>query len=453
MDAIITVDENQQRSSCSTRPRRRCSAARPTQALGSHIERFIPHRFREAHREHIRKFGQTGQTTRAMGHLGAISGLRSDGEEFPIEASISQVQVGGQKLFTVILRDITERKRAVEALQQSQQQLQEVNLHLEQRIAERTAEAERRAEQLRELASELTRAEQHERSRVAGILHDHLQQLLVGAKFGTSVLRGQLGEESQRRALQKVDDLLDESLETSRNLTIELSPPILHEGTLAAALHWLAGWMHDKHGLQVHLKTDETLNPQDEGVRILLFESVRELLFNIVKHAGTDSACATLERCNGEHLRIIVADAGPGFDPAQHRRHDRSSGGFGLFSIRERLGLIGGRFEIDSAPGQGTPMTLVVPLRLPSAEPVAQVLTGAATGGGAGGGRVARGADQPADSARGVHPHPRPGGRRSRGGARRAGPAAADARGCRGGRSGRRRPAGDRTGHAVCGRT
>ena len=221
---------------------------------------------------------------------------------------------------------------------------------------------------MRELASELTRAEQHERSRVAGILHDHLQQLLVGAKFGTSVLRWQLADESQRRALQKVDALLDQSLETSRNLTIELSPPILHEGTLAAALHWLVGWMHDKHGLQVHPKTDETVNPEDEGVRILLFESVRELLLNIVKHARTDSACMTLERCDGEHLRIIVADAGAGFDPSLHRSHDRSSSGFGLFSIRERLGLIGGRFEIDSAPGQGTSMTLVVPLRLPPAQ-------------------------------------------------------------------------------------
>ena len=290
--------------------------------------------------------------------------------------------------------DITEHKRAVEAVRESQQQLQEVNLHLEQRIAERTAEAEHRAEQLRELASELTRAEQHERSRVAGILHDHLQQLLVGAKFGTSVLRGQLGDESQRRALQKVDDLLNESLETSRNLTIELSPPILHEGTLAAALHWLASWMHDKHGLQVHLKTDETLDPQDEGVRILLFESVRELLFNIVKHAGTDSACATLERCDGEHLRIIVADAGPGFDAgaAQAARsfqgrvravqHPRAPGAY-RWPIRDRqrpwpgsANDAGGAaaVAIDGTCGPGTHRP--------------------ATGGGTGGGRVARGADQ-----------------------------------------------------------
>jgi PAS domain S-box-containing protein len=260
-------------------------------------------------------------------------------------------------------------------LKQTEQQLVELNASLEQRVAERTAEAEHRTAQLRELASELARAEQHERSRVASILHDHLQQLLVGAKFGTSVLRGQLGEESQRQALQKVDTLLDESLETSRNLTIELSPPILKKGTLAAALQWLVNWMHDKHGLHVHLKTDETLNPQDEGTRILLFESVRELLFNIVKHAGTDSACATLERHNGEHLRIIVADAGAGFDPGRHTSHDRSRGGFGLFSIRERLGLIGGRFEIESIPGEGTQMTLVAPLQLPPTEPVASALT------------------------------------------------------------------------------
>src|SRR5690349_5359925 len=111
MDAIITVDRNQRILLFNAAAERmfRCSA---DEALGQPLDRFIPERFRAAHLSHIRSFGQTGITARAMAGMQTVYGLRADGEEFPVEASISQVEAGGQKLYTVILRDVSERERA-----------------------------------------------------------------------------------------------------------------------------------------------------------------------------------------------------------------------------------------------------------------------------------------------------------------------------------------------------
>jgi PAS domain S-box-containing protein len=118
MDAIITVDEGQ-RVVIFNAAAEKMFGCTQAEAVSQSLERFIPQRFREGHAKHVRRFGQTGVSSRAMGTLGGIWGVRSNGEEFPVEASISQVQSGGKRLFTVILRDITERRRAVEVLRES----------------------------------------------------------------------------------------------------------------------------------------------------------------------------------------------------------------------------------------------------------------------------------------------------------------------------------------------
>ena len=130
MDAVITINEAQ-RIILFNPAAELMFGCKAAEVLGSRVDRFIPERFRKAHEEHIRKFGETGQTSRRMGQLGEIRGLRTNGEEFPIEASISQVQVGGKKLFSVILRDITERKRNEDALKESQKREQTRRIELE----------------------------------------------------------------------------------------------------------------------------------------------------------------------------------------------------------------------------------------------------------------------------------------------------------------------------------
>jgi PAS domain S-box-containing protein len=266
--------------------------------------------------------------------------------------------------------DITEQRAAEEAVRISEQQLRLLNQTLEQRVREGVAVAEQRAAQLRSLASELIQAEQRERRRLSNLLHDHLQQLLVATKIQLAALRRRVQDEALLSPLQQIDQLLDESIEESRSLTRELSPPILYDAGLAAGLEWLARRKQEKYGLKVRVAADAEAAPVDEETATLLFESVRELLFNVVKHAHTDCAEVAMQKCGADEVEIAVADHGSGFDLTTVE-DDRDLDSFGLFSVRERLRAVGGCVEIQSAPGQGTRILLRAPrgkAALPPAE-------------------------------------------------------------------------------------
>jgi CheY-like chemotaxis protein len=170
-------------------------------------------------------------------------------------------------------------------------------------------------------------------------------------------------------------NLIDSALETARTLTAELSPTVLQQGDLVAALKWLARWMNDRHGLGVHLTTSGKVEQVTEEVVALLFQSTRELLFNVVKHAGVRTAA--VELCQeGGGIQVTVKDKGTGFDPRRLRAAGGHAGGTGLFSMRERISLVGGRLEIESRPGRGSRFRLIVP------HPIAQPATEASPAGG-----------------------------------------------------------------------
>jgi CheY-like chemotaxis protein len=158
-----------------------------------------------------------------------------------------------------------------------------------------------------------------------------------------------------------VADIIDEAIETSRSLTAELSPPILHQSGLIAALEWLVLWMHEKHGLNVDLIAEKRPRIPSGEMEICLFQAVRELLFNVVKHAGVKSARIRLTDDNNR-IQISVEDEGAGFDPSQLRSAGGRVGGFGLFTFSERINVFGGRLSIDSSPGVGSRILLDVPL-------------------------------------------------------------------------------------------
>ena len=251
--------------------------------------------------------------------------------------------------------DVRERKRAELELRASRDELARLAASLEDRVWQRTADLERRTEQLRELHAELSEAEQRERRQLAELLHDGLQQLLVAAKMQVGAVRSRPDEAVGSR-LDEVDELLAQSIDASRSLTMELSPPALHERGLIPALHWLGRRTEEKQGLSVRVTAPEALEPGDRDVGLLLYQSARELLLNIVKHAGVSEAELTLGR-DDDDLCLLVADAGSGFDPSG----TNSASTYGLVSVRQRIEWLGGTMQVESAPGRGTRVSLRVP--------------------------------------------------------------------------------------------
>jgi signal transduction histidine kinase/ActR/RegA family two-component response regulator len=262
-------------------------------------------------------------------------------------------------LLTAVRAALGARRRQYE-VRDAWEDLRKAKADLEQKVEERTGELRHQAAQLRLLAGKLTLTEQQERRRIARVLHDDLQQLLVASKFRLTVLSRHQDVVVQQ-ATQEVEQLIADAIQSSRSLTAELSPPILHEAGLKTGLEWLARWMADRHGLFVDLTLEPEAAPVPDDVRILLFEAVRELLFNSVKHARTRSAIVNL-RYLDRQVQVVVSDQGVGFDPKAILSKEAPGGGFGLFSIRERMQLIGGKMETDSAPGKGSRFVLTAPL-------------------------------------------------------------------------------------------
>jgi signal transduction histidine kinase len=266
------------------------------------------------------------------------------------------VVTGLQHPYDLLFRDLVER---TDALRRSEQQLEEANRKLETRVADRTDQLGKRTAQLQAMALELTQAEQRERRRLAQVLHDHLQQLLSAAKLKTSLMRAKLQDPELTDAVRHLEDMIDESIDASRSLAYELSPPVLHELGLAPALEWLCEWMYENHGLTVDSDLDDV--PGVEELNVFLFQASREILFNVVKHAEVDRARLHLTLSPDGELCVTIEDEGKGFDP-NASADGGALGGFGLFGIRERIDLLGGRFEIDAAPGRGCCFRLLLPL-------------------------------------------------------------------------------------------
>ncbi|MGA7273312.1 MAG: sensor histidine kinase [Candidatus Udaeobacter sp.] len=268
--------------------------------------------------------------------------------------------VSGRTLVRSVQVGLRSRRRQYQ-VRDLLRELENLNRTLEQRVAERASEAIERSERLRILSIELTSAEEAERRRIAEILHDDLQQMLIAARMQSHALAKASGAAKRTEFTRVIDEILDRSFNLTRSLIVELAPPILHESGLATALKSLAAQTAKQHGIQVSVEADSSANPKERSVRVFLFRALRELLLNAVKHANGSAVTIRMTRARPDKVQIVIADRGPGFDLAKLDRHETTPTGFGLFNIRERLTNFGGEFRVESVPGKGSQMTLIAP--------------------------------------------------------------------------------------------
>lgn len=303
-----------------------------------------------SHAELARAGVRAGQWTPLFSRPGRLLGVIATFWSYPHQPPERELRL--LDLLARQMGDLVER-------QQSEAGLRDLSQSLERMVAQRTAELSEQTKRLQNLAAELASAEQRERKRLAALLHDDLQQLLVAASMQLRLATGRT-DEIGAHAVAQASRWVEEARVAARDLTRQLRPPALYEDGLVAALHWLATEMENRHHLRVLIDGNEPAQPLSDDIKALLFECVRELLFNVAKYAGVDSAEVRL-REETDGLHIIVADAGFGFD-VNAVGTSRQSGGSGLFSIRERLFALGGEMKMTSAPGHGATIELHAPL-------------------------------------------------------------------------------------------
>lgn len=264
----------------------------------------------------------------------------------------------------------------------AEETLQKAHYELEMRVKERTAELTRINEQLqrditergqaeekiqiyqeqfRSLIFKLALLEERERKRISEELHDNISQNLAFSKIKIAALRESKSSADIARELDEIRELIDQAIQFTRSLTLELSPRILYDLGFEAAIEWLAKQIQKKHGIMVDFASDGKLKQLNGEMSVLLFRIVRELLINSVKHAKAHNARVTI-RSDDDNIRINVEDNGIGFDISKIWHYSGKTESFGLVSIRERINYIGGTIEIISQPGQGTMVTLICPI-------------------------------------------------------------------------------------------
>ncbi len=298
----------------------------------------------------VEKVLQSGHAVGMANHSLLIG---RDGQSVPIDDSGAPIRSPDGRVLGVVLvfRDIRERREAEAALRR-------LNENLEKEVAERTQLAKARTRQLQALASQLIQAEDQERRRIADLLHDDLQQTLAAARLHMEEFRAGVDPEPK---LAYIQQLMESAIVKSRQLSQDLSPPVLLHCDLVGTLQWLAGNMRKQFGLEVELQADIIPQLNDDPFKSFLFRAVKEHLFNVTKHAGVKRARVTLTDRDGR-LAITVSDEGRGFDPAMLVDQDVKYG-LGLSRVRERIRAIGGDLDIDSAPGKGSRFTLSIPMR------------------------------------------------------------------------------------------
>lgn len=315
----------------------------------------------------LRECGRVRHVEAAFRHKSGILGY--------LLISAELIELDGEKYLMGMLSDITARKSA-------EMILSGINDKLEREVAERTAslsEANRQLTQeieerkkvqqeiidhqlkLQKLALELSMAEERERDRIAGELHDQVGQRLILVKMRLNEVMGGLSGGEVEDDAEELEVMIDQSIQDIRSLTFQIRPPLLATAGLEAALRWLSEELRADYGLLVELSDDKRPKPLPYEVRSTVFQATRELLLNVAKHAGTSDCRVRLAR-EDDLMVVDVEDDGVGLKNASFRGNSARGGGFGLFNLRQRIEYLGGSFAIETRAQGGVHASFKVPL-------------------------------------------------------------------------------------------
>jgi PAS domain S-box-containing protein len=333
MDAIISMDADQ-RVTLFNSAAERIFGYEAREVLGRPLDMLIPTRFHRDHRRHVETFGRTGVSNRPMMTQRTVMALRKSGEEFPIDASISQSEIDRKRFYTVILRDVTVRERTQRELAQAR-------------------------EDLRELAVASRTAREQENSRISRELHDELGQNLTSLKMDLAWLEANTPAENPkvRKTLAGMRAVLDSTVAATRRISADLRPLMLDDLGLAAALEWLAEETSRRHGFRVELAVDDASTNLAEPLASQVYRIVQEGLTNAGRHAAASHVRVTLSTRDTEVL-LAIQDDGKGLAQGDLEK----KGSFGLVGIRERAYILAGSAEIRGEEGRGTKITVRLPI-------------------------------------------------------------------------------------------
>ena len=304
--------------------------------IGKPSYQFVAQQHRQRQKKVLKEFAETGTILTIDEDVLEGKALRKDGRQFDVDFSYYILNVHGESIATAIIRDISKRKMAEQKLIDYQNRL-------------------------KALTAELTLTEEKERRSFADYLHDQIGQQLCALKLKVETLQNHIASNDAFETLHNSLNIIEQIIKEIRLLTIELSPPILYQLGLEAAVEWLSEKIHEQYGVSVTFEDDGENKPVADDVKILLFRAVRELLINVAKHAQVQSAVVSIGR-DDDHIRICVHDEGIGFNLLDIKSSNHKTQGYGLFNISERLDQLGGHLEIESQPHCGTHITLVAPL-------------------------------------------------------------------------------------------
>jgi PAS domain S-box-containing protein len=338
MDAIVSVDDVHNVTLFNPAAERMFGVP-AAEALGGPISRFMPERAREAHAYHLACFMQSPDSASGMELNRDVTGLRSDGLEFPMESTLAHTTVDGRPEVTAVLRDVTERRRAERDLHESNRQL-------------------------RTLSASLQDVREQEQTRIAAELHDELGQQLTGLKLELSWCASRV-REGRPPTIDQVDAMrhqLDATIASVRRIATELRPRVLDDLGFGEALAWQASEFARRTGLAVDVDFAASECVTDDAVATALFRIFQESLTNIARHAAASHVTVLLRLGAADDALVLrICDDGKGISPG------RDGKGIGLLSMRERALALGGRLAVTSRPGEGTTIEVVLPVSMAAA--------------------------------------------------------------------------------------